>query len=134
MQGRLLSWSSLGALLLLAACGHSDGPLDVAIIGEPDEVFASGLRLSEGAQVVRGATSAGLVALDAQGEIAPALADRWIVTDDGKSYIFRLRDGQWRDGGDLTGDSARDALRQVIRRLGGTSLGLDLAQIADVWV
>lgn len=132
MQGRFLRWWSLSALLLLAACGHSDGPLDVAIIGEADEVFASGLRLSEGAQVVRGATGAGLVALDAQGEIAPALADRWIVTDDGKSYIFRLREGTWPDGAELTGESARLAIRDAIRGLRGTSLGLDLAPVDQV--
>jgi oligopeptide transport system substrate-binding protein len=120
-------------LLALAGCGsRSDGPLAVAIIGSQDEVFAKGVRLSEGAQVVRAATSAGLVTLDAQGEIAPALADRWIVADDGMSYIFRLREGTWPDGADLTGESAREALRQVIRGLRGTSLGLDLAPIDEV--
>ena len=76
MHGRFLQASVSSALLALAASGHSDGPLDIAIIGDKDEVFAGGRRLSEGAQVVRGATGAGLVALDAQGEIEPALADR----------------------------------------------------------
>jgi oligopeptide transport system substrate-binding protein len=133
MPRRPFSAIAATILLALAACGgRSDGPLSVAIIGTDDEVFASGLRLSEGAQVVRGATGAGLVALDAQGEIEPALADRWIVTDDGKSYIFRLREGTWPDGAELTGESARQALRQVIRNLRGTSLGLDLAPIDQV--
>jgi ABC-type oligopeptide transport system substrate-binding subunit len=132
MRGRLIRAIVTGALLTLAACSRSDGPLDIAIIGEPDEVFASGVRLSEGAQVVRGATGAGLVALDAQGEIEPALADRWIIADDGKSYIFRLREGTWPDGAQLTGESARQALREAIRRLRGTSLGLDLAPIDEV--
>lgn len=132
MRRRRLPALASSLLLSLAACGHSDGPLDIAIIGAEDEVFARGLRLSEGAQVLRGATGAGLVALDAQGEIKPALADRWIVTDDGKSYIFRLREGTWPDGADLGGASARDAIRQVIRALRGTSLGLDLAPIDEV--
>jgi ABC-type transport system substrate-binding protein len=132
MRGRLIRAIVAGALLTLAACGRSDGPLDIAIIGERDEVFASGVRLSEGAQVVRGATGAGLVALDAQGEIEPALADRWIVADDGKSYIFRLREGTWPDGAQLTGESARQAIREAIRSLRGTSLGLDLAPIDEV--
>jgi ABC-type transport system substrate-binding protein len=132
MQGRLVPLLVLCALLPLAACGHSDGPLDVAIIGDKDAVFANGLRLSEGAQVIRGATGAGLVSLDAQGEIEPALADRWIVADDGKSYIFRLREGTWPDGAELTGESAREAMRQTIRGLRGTSLGLDLAPVDEV--
>jgi ABC-type transport system substrate-binding protein len=122
-----------GVLLALASCGsNSGGPLNVAIIGSADELFAGGIRLSEGAQVVRAATATGLVALDGQGEIEPALADRWIVADDGKSYIFRLREGTWPDGAELTGDSAREALRRAIRDLAGTSLGLDLAPIETV--
>jgi len=132
MQGRFPGIAALGALLALAACGRSDGPLDIAIIGDRDEIFATGVRLSEGAQAVRGATGAGLVALDAQGEITPALADRWIVADDGKSYIFRLREGTWPDGAELTGESAREAIRQAVRNLRGTSLGLDLEPIDEV--
>jgi ABC-type transport system substrate-binding protein len=64
--------------------------------------------------------------------VIPALADRWIVTDDGRSFIFRLRDGTWPDGRDLTAESARAALVETIRALRGTSLGLDLAPIAEV--
>ncbi|HEY6817291.1 MAG TPA: ABC transporter substrate-binding protein, partial [Croceibacterium sp.] len=60
------------------------------------------------------------------------LADRWIVTDDGRSFIFRLRDGSWPDGRELTAESARTALVEAIRALRGTSLGLDLAPIAEV--
>jgi oligopeptide transport system substrate-binding protein len=130
-RSRLLTL--LAAALALAACGSgSDGPLPVALIDSEDELFASGLRLSYGGQVVRAATGAGLVTLDAQGEVTPALADRWIVADDGRSYIFRLRDGDWPDGAALTGESARDSLRRAIRDLRGTSLGLDLAPVSEV--
>jgi ABC-type transport system substrate-binding protein len=123
----------MAAALALAGCHKgSDGPLGVGIIGSPDSVFASGVRLSPGAQAVRSAIGAGLVTLDAQGEVEPALADRWIVTDDGRSYIFRLREGTWPDGAELTGESARQALRTAIRQLRGTSLGLDLGQVAEV--
>jgi ABC-type transport system substrate-binding protein len=119
--------------LLAAGCGRGgEGAEGIAVIGSAGDSFEQGLRLSAGGQLVRAATAEGLVGLDAQGQVTPALADRWIVTDDGTSYIFRLREGAWPDGSDLTGDSARDALRQVIRRLSGTSLGLDLVQIADV--
>ena len=47
-------------------------------------------------------------------ESVEALADRWIVTDDGQSYIFRLRDGTWLDGSPLTAASARAALLAAI--------------------
>src|SRR5688500_6479907 len=91
------------ALAALAVCGRGDeGALQVAFIDTEADLFAGGMRLSSGAQHVRAATGAGLVALNADGEVIPALADRWIVTDDGRSFIFRLRDGSWPDGRDLT--------------------------------
>src|SRR6478609_1046105 len=120
------------AALAVAGCGRSDGAVEVAIIDTPEQLFGSGVRLSSGAQHLRAATGAGLVALDAEGEVIPALADRWIVTDDGRSFIFRLRDGTWPDGRELTAESARAALLESIRRLRGTSLGLDLQPIAEV--
>jgi oligopeptide transport system substrate-binding protein len=120
-------------LLSLVACGRSDeGTLEVAFIDTPEGLYRSGVRLSAGAQHLRGATHAGLIALDANGDVIPALADRWIVTDDGRSFIFRLRDGTWPDGRELTSESARAALLGAIRALQGTSLGLDLEPIAEV--
>src|SRR5688572_9855228 len=126
---------SLLALLMamaLASCGRNDGAVEVAFIDTPEQRFAEGLRLSTGAQHVRAATDTGLVVLDAQGGVIPALADRWIVTEDGLSYIFRLRDGTWPDGRELSGESVRTALRATIRALEGTSLGLDLAPVSEV--
>lgn len=96
------------------------------------ELFDTGIMMSSGAQNLRAATGAGLVALDAQGEVIPALADRWIVTDDGRSFIFRLRDGNWPDGRELTADSVRRQLLAAMRALRGTSLGLDLAPVDEV--
>ena len=118
---------------LLAGCGSSsDRAVEVAVIGEPGALVVSGPRLPLAAQLVRSATIEGLVGFDERGRVVPALADRWIVTDDGLSYIFRLRDGTWPDKTPLTGDSARAALVQAIAALKGTALGQDLAGIAEV--
>jgi ABC-type transport system substrate-binding protein len=127
-------WLALPLLALtLAGCGRSDdGAVQVAFIDTPENLFDDGVRLSPGAQHLRGATAAGLVSLDAGGDVIPALADRWIVTDDGRSFIFRLRDGTWPDGQELTAESARAALTDSIQALRGTSLGLDLAPIEEV--
>lgn len=119
--------------LLAAACdGGEDGALDIAIIGSPQGPIESGIRLSTAGQHVRGATAEGLVGLDPLGQVVPALAERWIVTDDGRSYIFRLRDGKWADGSAMSAQSVERELRRVIRQLAGTSLGLDLEQVAEV--
>jgi len=118
----------------LCACGPSgdNGPIEVAIIGDAESLFEDGVRLSPVAQHVRGATVEGLVALDPAGQIVPAIAERWIVADDGLSYIFRLRASDWPDGEPITAGDIRQLLRDTIARLEGTSLGLDLAKITDV--
>lgn len=133
MTARLLRTLLIAPLLALAACGgDADRPVEVAAIGDPGAPFASGPRLPVAAQLVRSATAEGLVGFDEQGRVIPALADRWIVTEDGLSYIFRLRDGRWADGTPITGESARTALNEAIGRVRGTALGLDLAPIDDV--
>jgi oligopeptide transport system substrate-binding protein len=127
-------WLLLLAVLALSSCGSSagDGAVEVAIIGSPDAMFDDGVRLAPAAQLVRAATHEGLVALDASGQVVPAIAERWIVTDDGLSYIFRLRDSSWPGGEEIEAGEVRDQLRRKIARLEGTSLGLDLASIREI--
>lgn len=120
--------------LVLAACGGSldDGVVDVAFIAAPGELATDGVRLGYAGQHVRAATMQGLVALDATGLVVPAVAERWIVTDDGASYIFRIREYDLNGNARLTAQAVRDSLTRAIRRLEGTSLGLDLAKVRDV--
>ncbi|WP_156840739.1 ABC transporter substrate-binding protein [Novosphingobium aquimarinum] len=125
----------LAGVLLLSSCNRADSTrIDVVVIGEPQDPFQEGGRpLSPAAKLVRASTAEGLVAFDEEGRVVPALADRWIVTDDGRSYIFRLRDGTWQgDAGDLTARSAKVAFDAQVRKVRGTSLALDLKVIDDV--
>ena len=112
--------------------GVDSSDLNVAVIG--GDPFETGIRLSPAGQLVRAATVEGLVAFDEQGRVVPALADRWIVTDDGQSYIFRLRDGNWANGDPITAESAGDALDAALDKLKGTPFALDLAGIDEVRV
>jgi len=119
--------------LALAACGPGDDSVvSMVTIGAPSSLFETGVRLSAPAQIVRNATVEGLVGFDQEGRVIPALADRWIVTDDGLSYIFRLRDGTWPDGSNITAESARKSLRATIASLKDTALGLDLAEVTEI--
>ena len=131
-------WLLAGLLpvcLLLAGCGSDqDAALTVIAIGAPGSPFERGAHLPPAARLVRAATAEGLVGFDEQGQIVPALADRWIVTDDGLSYIFRLRDGTWSDGSALTAQTLRTTLRETIAGLRDTPLALDLAGIDEIRV
>ncbi len=117
----------------LAACSESTGALvDIAVVETTETLSVDGMRLSYGQQLVRGASSEGLVTLDANGDTVPALAERWIVTDDGRSFIFRLREANWSDGSAVDAQSVRAEMLRQIAALEGTSLGLDLAMIDDI--
>jgi Bacterial extracellular solute-binding proteins, family 5 Middle len=120
-------------LLALTGCGAGrDKPVEVIAIGDPASLFVTGPRLPQPAQLLRSATVEGLVGFDQQGRVVPALADRWIVTEGGLSYIFRLRDGTWPDGSPITADAARTALQAAMADLKGTALGLDLSGVSQV--
>ena len=80
-----------------------DSPLKVVVVGtnlkmsNPDQG-----RPSPVAQSLLSATAQGLVSFDGNGQIEPGLAERWVVTDDGLSYIFRIRDAEWANGTPVT--------------------------------
>jgi ABC-type transport system substrate-binding protein len=121
--------------MLAQGCGRrAQGPLPVALVGDMAAFGREGVRLSPAGQVLRAATGEGLVGFDEKGRVVPAIAQRWIITDDGASYIFRLRDGTWPDGTAITAETAATALRKALAALKGTALGLDLKAIAQVRV
>src|SRR3546814_15300389 len=56
----------------------------------------------------------GLVRLDATGQVEPGIAERWIVIDDGMSYIFRIGDVTWPDGSAVTARAVVQRLRREL--------------------
>lgn len=117
----------------LSGCGDkNEGALAVALIGDESALSETPPDLSPAARLLRSATSEGLVGFDAQGRVIPALADRWIVTDDGRSYIFRMRDGSWPDGSPITAETVRAQLKRALAQLRGSPLASDLADVADI--
>lgn len=125
--------AAIAACLALAGCtGASGDGVDVAVIGDPADFDASGARFGLPAALLRGATRQGLVRLDETGQLVPGLAERWIVTDDGLSYIFRIRALDLPDGDRLAARTVQQSLSRSFRELEGTTLGLDLAKVRDV--
>jgi peptide/nickel transport system substrate-binding protein len=110
-----IAWLALGALALSACSDEQRGPVIVSVIGEPQDFARPLERLPDpGAKLILEATAQGLVAFDAAGEILPALAQRWVVEDDGKSYLFRLRRAAWANGARV---SASDVARMLRARI-----------------
>ena len=49
----------------------------------------------------------GLVIYDSQANVVPGVAESWEVSDDGKTYTFRLRDdAKWSNGDPVTAGGA----------------------------
>ncbi len=122
----------LVASFALAACsgGIDNTRLRSDIIEDEPKILAIGtLPLSEGSAYLRAATAQGLVAFDAQGRIVPALAARWIVTEDGLSYIFRLNKIRWNDGREISSDEVAQVLNTRIRDLRNGRFGAEIALI-----
>ena len=57
----------------------------------------------------------GLIRLGKDGKIAPALADSYEISDDGKIYTFHLRDAKWSNGDDVTAEDFVFAWRRVCK-------------------
>ncbi|MGF7147684.1 peptide/nickel transport system substrate-binding protein [Sphingomonas zeicaulis] len=107
---------ALLAMLAAGGCDRDDGgPADVSVIG-PAALLADPARTppSAPAAVLLGTIAQGLVRFDANGQIEPALAERWIVSEDGTSYIFRLADLHWTDGTAVTSEAVARRLRTAI--------------------
>ncbi|NJS15642.1 MAG: hypothetical protein HC788_14895, partial [Sphingopyxis sp.] len=75
------------------------------------------------------ASAQGLVSIDAEGQTDIGLAERWTVTTDGRSYIFRIREAEWSDGKRVT---AKDVARLLTQYIAPTSRHPLRANFVDV--
>ena len=111
----------LATLLALGGCrDNANDTLDVMVIGDEAPAIAdpSDGPLTAAQQALMLNVAQGLVRFDARGQIEPGLAERWNVSDDGLSYVFRLSAGNWPDGRSI---QARDVARLLTRTLRSAS-------------
>ncbi len=110
-------WTALlGAALVLGGCrGEDSSAVRVLVIGEgaPKLADPAATALSAPDLILVENVAQGLVRFDSAGNVAPGLAERWAVSDDGLSYTFRLRKGDWADGRRVR---ARDVVRLLQRQ------------------
>jgi peptide/nickel transport system substrate-binding protein len=108
--------SLIFAAFSATACQKADqGEMKVVVIGAtPKVVDPSGGDLTTPQKVLLTNVAQGLVRFDGAGQIVPGLAERWNVTDDGLSYIFRLQSIEWPDGRKVTADQVARLLRRQL--------------------
>ena len=74
----------------------------------------------------------GLVRFDAGGNIVGGLAERWNVSDDGLSYIFRLASAEWPDGKKITAQQVARLLKRQLAARSRNPLKDSLGAVDDV--
>jgi ABC-type transport system substrate-binding protein len=125
----------LSIVVFLGGCaeGVDNSRVRVDIIEERPRPFdISAIPLPLASAYLRGATAQGLVTFDSKGRVAPGLANRWIVTDDGMSYIFRLNKTRWNDKQEVTSDEVAGLLATRFRELRKGRFVAELAVIDRV--
>src|SRR5215212_2786654 len=116
---RAISLALALAALAPGACRPTpQGTVEVVVIGGKPKLRDPGLGpLSPSDAVLLQNVAQGLVRFDASGNIVAGLAERWNVSDDGLSYIFRIASKSWPDGTKITAQQvARLLKRQVADR------------------
>ena len=62
----------------------------------------------------------------------PGLAERWNVSDDGLSYIFRLQTGEWPDGRKIKADEIARILSRQLRPASKNPLKDTLGAVSEI--
>ena len=131
-MGRL----GLRAVLLAALLGSACGPApEDASAGNPVlTVVQSSVRIGDPHIVSDGLAAKSiiktiydaLVATDAQGGYQPALAERWALSDDARTWTFHLRDGvTFHNGETLTSDDVVATMARVLDPSIGGAFGTE---------
>jgi peptide/nickel transport system substrate-binding protein len=131
---RALLATGLAALLALGGCGAPEtGPVEVSAIGGPPALAdPNRAPLDAPSAFLAEAIAQGLVRFNADGDIEPALAQSWIISDDGLTYTFRLRRTNWIDGGRVTAQQVAARLRAALARASRNPLKPVLGAVAEI--
>ena len=131
---RLLTIALLSAAMLAGGCDRDkDGITRVAAIGpKPGLVETVTAPLTSGEALVRASMAQGLVRFDERGQVVPGLAERWNVSDDGLSYIFRLQTGEWPDGRKIRAEDIARILSRQLRPASANPLKDTLGAVKEI--
>ncbi|MBA2466523.1 MAG: ABC transporter substrate-binding protein, partial [Sphingomonas sp.] len=123
-----------GAAFFSAGCERQrEGAVKVTVIGETPRLVDPATRpLSDAEATLLANMAQGLVRFDARGQVEPGLAERWNVSNDGLSYIFRLASEEWSGGDKITARQVARILRLAIARNSNNPLKDTLGAVDEV--
>lgn len=124
----------VAVMMFMPGCHEQPkGTIKVVVIGdEPKLVDPSLGPVPAPDAVLLQNVAQGLVSFDASGNIIGGLAERWNVSDDGLSYIFRLASMQWPDGKKITADQVAKILKRQLAARSKNSFKDAMGAVQDV--
>ena len=130
---RCLFLATLAGMSLVGCDRDPGGIARVGVIGpEPKLVETVTEPLSAGDALLRMNMAQGLVRFDERGQVVPGLAERWNVSDDGLSYIFRIQTGEWPDGRKLKAEDIARILRRQLRAASTNPIKDTLGAVSEI--
>jgi peptide/nickel transport system substrate-binding protein len=120
--------------LLSAGCrDNRDGPPQVIVIGAQPKIADPRLGpLNPSDALLLQNVAQGLVAFDQGGNIVASLAERWNVSNDGLSYIFRIAPARWPDGSKVSAEQVARLLRRQIQGSSRNTLRDPLGAVGEI--
>lgn len=117
-----------------SACRNQpEGTVKVVVIGGEPKLRDPALGpLSSSDAVLLANIAQGLVRFDASGNIVAGLAERWNVSDDGLSYVFRLAAVDWPNRRKLTAQQVARILKRSISSASANPLKDTLGAVDDI--
>lgn len=102
-------------LLVLSGCMRQPHADLTFLNGAEPETLDPALITGQPEGRIANALFEGLLAFDQGGRPQPGMAERWEVSDDGRTYTFTLRDGlTWSDGAPLTSRDFVESWRRTL--------------------
>jgi peptide/nickel transport system substrate-binding protein len=131
---RLIAFLIASLALVPVACRpQPQGSVKIVVIGGEPKLRDPALGpLSEPDAVLLQNVAQGLVRFDANGNIVPGLAERWNLSDDGLSYIFRIASMKWPDGQKITAQQVARLLKRQLAERSSNSLKDSVGAVDDI--
>lgn len=124
---------SLAAALATGCRDQPEGPLEVIVVGPaPRLADPRNGPLRTGDAMLLQSLAQGLVTFDPGGNVVAGLAERWNVSNDGLSYIFRIAPMTWADGSKVTAEQVARSLRRQMQGSSRNSLRDPLGAVSEI--
>jgi peptide/nickel transport system substrate-binding protein len=133
---RLIGLLAAPLVLALLPAGCTDdreGPPQVITIGpEPRLADPRAGPLNPSDALLLQNIAQGLVAFDQGGNIVAGVAERWNVSNDGLSYIFRIAPTRWANGSKVSAEQVARLLRRQIQGASRNPLSDPLGAVGEI--